>query len=93
MPITAGTTDYGYCWRYDHSDHEPGETLDMAVYVAEIVAGTEARKSGHTYYVTSVPKPAAICVLRFDNPEFAETAIKIILEITPKGDVLRPIRH
>ena len=93
MPITEGTTDYGYYWRYDHPDHEPGETLDMAVRIAEIVAGTEARKSGHTYYVTSAPKPAAICVLRFDNPEFAQTAMEIIIEITPKGDVIRPIWH
>lgn len=67
MPITEETTDYGYCWRYDHPDHEPGETLDMAVVIAEIVAGTEAGKSGHTYYVTLVPQPAAICVLRSDN--------------------------
>ena len=93
MPITERTSDYGYYWRYDHPNHEPDETLDMAVRIAGIVAGTEARKSGHTYYVTSTPKPAAIVVLRFDNPEVAQTAMEIISEITPESDVIRPIRH
>jgi hypothetical protein len=48
MPITDRTTDYGYYWRYDHPDHEADETLDMAAGIAGVVAGTEARKSGHT---------------------------------------------
>jgi hypothetical protein len=96
MPLTVETTEHGYYACYDHPPDEPGETLDMAIRVAVEIAADEARNTGATYYVTSTPAPVAIYVLRCDHPELSKTAMSIMFELAPSGDIIRrpkPTRH
>jgi hypothetical protein len=74
----------------------PGETLDMAIRIATMVAGTEANRSGKTYVVASTPQPSpAVFVLARNHPELAAIAMSVMYELTPEGDCIRhqPTSH
>ena len=84
--ITESRTAHGYWWRYTHSNNEPDETLDMAIRVAAEVAADEARKTGRTYVVASMPRPSpAVYVFACDHPDAANVGISIMYELTPDG--------
>ena len=52
QPYSAATSPNGATrscyWRYSHSPGAPEETLDMAIRIATMVAGTEAIRRGRT---------------------------------------------
>jgi hypothetical protein len=88
--ITERRDAHGYYWRYTHSPGEPEETLDMAITIATMVAGTETKRSGKTYVVASTPQPSpAVYVLPRAHPELATVAMSVMFEFTPEGDCIR----
>jgi hypothetical protein len=88
--ITERDTQYGYWWRYTHSDNEPLATLEAAIMVAGDVAAEEARKRGKTYFVASTPQPkAAVYVFASDHPDARDTTINVMFEFTPAGERIR----
>jgi hypothetical protein len=94
--ITERRDVHGYYWRYSHSPGEPEETLDMAIRIATMVAGTEANRSGKTHVVASTPPPSpAVFVLARNHPDLAAIALSVMFEFTPEGECIchKAARH
>jgi hypothetical protein len=93
-PILAYYDEYGYVWRYEHSDDEPAETLEAAIMIACDVVSTEAAKDGKTYVVALASAPsAAIYALPFGHPIISENALSILFQLTPDGRCFRVQTH
>lgn len=95
--ITERRDAYGYYWRYTLSPGEPEETLDMAIRIATMVAGKEAKRSRKTYVVASTPQPSpAVFVLARNHPELAAITMSVRYELTPEGEYIhhhQPTSH
>lgn len=88
--ITERHTRHGYWWRYIPSKREPLPNLIPPLRAAAAVAAEESRKSGKSYVVAFVVKPApAIYVFACDHPDARKPGISIMYELTRAGR-LRP---
>jgi hypothetical protein len=88
--ITEQDTPSGYCWRYQPAAHHPNGAIEAMVHVAKVVAHAEARKSGKTYMVGSVPFPeSTLYVFAADHPDARNAAIHIMYDCPPAGKPAR----
>ena len=88
--ILAYYDEYGYVWRYEHSDDEPDETLEAAIMIACDVVGTEAVKDGKTYVVAIASAPStAVYALPFGHPIISKNVLSIMFQLTPDGRCFR----
>ena len=88
--ITEIDTDFGYWWCYEAAPHHPDEAITAMIHIAKVVADAEARNSGKTYLVASIPQPmAAVYVFACNHPDARDAAINVMLEYTPAGECIR----
>jgi hypothetical protein len=88
--ITEIDTDFGYWWCYEAAPHHPDEAITAMIHIAKVVADAEARNSGKTYLVASIPQPmAAVYVFACNHPDARDAAINVMLEYTPAGKCIR----
>lgn len=88
--VLAYYDEYGYVWRYEHSDDEPDDTLEAAIMIAGDVASTEAAKDGKVYVIAAASAPSvAIYALPFGHPMISKNVLSIMFQLTPDGQCIR----
>lgn len=90
--ITEIDTHFGYWWCYQPASHHPGEAIEAMIHIAKAVADAEARNSGKTYVMGSVPFPESALISGIRSV-FGETGLDRLIKARQETAVAPTAGH